>query len=311
MWPCISRTCRCSRPVNPWCSASISTTPPPARPFPSTCWARAVATSRSPTSASSPNPWNRTCWRPSRIRTMKRSPTDRSWAGRLLGPHPQPQQLAVRLVGQHIEVTVRPLAHIADTRPQPFQQALLMHHLVPLQLETNQGLRSEGGDKKILPPGREAFAGVEGHTADRRGFRPDMQWRLGAFGRRAYGFGNRQKGIVDAMGRQWPTVVLAGQGFIDFIAATRAVLVGPELAGPGVQRRALRVAMAVGPDFRARTGACNERVVRRHSPIRVQANDLALQLVEVLGGRPLVVFPPGDKEITAVVDHQPRTKMRA
>lgn len=116
-----------------------------------------------------------------------------------------------------------------------------------------------------------------------------MVWRLGTFDRFALGFGDRQHRVVDAVSRQRPAVVLAGFGNVDFITTARAVLVSPEAAAPGVERRTLLVAMSVGPDFFTRAIAGNERIVLGNAPVRENARQLALQLVQLLAvGRSLL-----------------------
>ncbi|MNT62110.1 hypothetical protein D3C72_1998030 [compost metagenome] len=97
------------------------------------------------------------------------------------------------------------------------------------------------------------------------------------------------------MGRNRPAVILAGLGQIDLIAATRAVLVGPQLTGPGVERCALLITVTKGPDFRAYVVLADKGVVFGHGAIREDAHDLALQLVQVLGRRALVVFTQRDE----------------
>ena len=77
------------------------------------------------------------------------------------------------------------------------------------------------------------------------------------------------------MGDHRPAVVLAGFGNVDFIAAARAVLMQPQRAGLRMQGRALRIAVAVTPDFRERTGAIDKRIVRRHAAVASNPNHLA------------------------------------
>ncbi|MNF58793.1 hypothetical protein D3C84_403630 [compost metagenome] len=133
----------------------------------------------------------------------------------------------------------------------------------------------------------------------------------GAFDGLTLGFGNRLTGVVDAMGRQRPAVILAALDDVDFIAALRAVFVFPQRAVPRVERRALRIALPVGPDLRAHVGLADKGVVLGHSAIRVDSHHFTLQLVEVLGGRAVVVFPQGHEQIAVAIKHQPRAKMVA
>ncbi|MNY01398.1 hypothetical protein D3C86_1339260 [compost metagenome] len=113
------------------------------------------------------------------------------------------------------------------------------------------------------------------------------------------------------MGRQRPAVILAALDDVDFIAAQGAVFVFPQRAVPRVERRALRVTLPVGPDLRAHVGLADKGVVLGHSAIRVDSHHFALQLVEVLGGRAVVVFPQGHEQIAVAIEHQPRAEMIA
>jgi len=76
-------------------------------------------------------------------------------------------------------------------------------------------------------------------------------------------------------------------------------------------RRALRIALAVGPDLRAYASLTDKRVVIRHLAVRVDPHDLALQLVEVLSSRTVIVLAKGDEQIAVAVKHQARTKVVA
>ena len=69
--------------------------------------------------------------------------------------------------------------------------------------------------------------------------------------------------------------------------------------------------MAVGPDFRARARAVHERIVGRYAAIGVQAYQLALQLVQILGRGTLVVFAQSDEQVAVAIEHQPCAEMDA
>src|ERR1700704_2587525 len=49
-----------------------------------------------------------------------------------------------------------------------------------------------------------------------------------------------------------------------------------------MEREALRIAVAVAPDFRLRAWSADERIVRRHRAVRPDANELAEMIGEVL-----------------------------
>src|SRR3954469_13849667 len=89
-------------------------------------------------------------------------------------------------------------------------------------------------------------------------------------------------GVIDAEADHRPAVVLALGDDIDLVAAARAVLDFPELAGDGMDREALFVAMAITPDLGPGSVAADERIVRRCSAIRRDADQLAEVIAEIL-----------------------------
>ena len=184
-----------------------------------------------------------------------------------------------------------------------------MHHLVALQLQANQRLPRQGPDEQAVLPGRKALGAVEGHAGDRRGLLPHMMRRLGAGHRRALGLGNRQEAVVDAVGRLRPAVVAPRPGDIDLIAAARTMFMQPEPATPGIERQPLRVAMAIGPDLRAYALAADEGVVRRHATTRLQTHQLALQLVQLLRGSPLVVLAQAHVQLAISTEGHARAEV--
>ena len=76
---------------------------------------------------------------------------------------------------------------------------------------------------------------------------------------------NQRARVVAAHRHERPTVVVAGQQDVDLVAAHRPDLGLPELAGVGMEREAVTVAMAVREYFGLRAGAADERVVGRHA----------------------------------------------
>jgi len=93
--------------------------------------------------------------------------------------------------------------------------------------------------------------------------------------------------ILDAIADRRPAVVAAGERAVQLVAAARAVLVGPQLARIRVERRALYVAVPVGPDLRQRAGTIHERIVGRHLAVALDAHHLAEVRVERLRAGPL------------------------
>src|SRR5262245_54112429 len=83
----------------------------------------------------------------------------------------------------------------------------------------------------------------------------------------------------------------------------------PDFPGLRMNGQALRAAMSVGPYLRQGVGTADKRIVRRHPPIVVQANDLALVVREHLRGVTLLVLlrrclaiAHGEKEVTLPIE---------
>ena len=97
---------------------------------------------------------------------------------------------------------------------------------------------------------------------------------------------------------------------LSLVAALRAVLADPELAGVGVQRGALRVAMADAPDaWAARPGAPDAGCRARQAAVAVDAHHLAQGLLgHVLRRRlPSWRSPRVMKRVLSRAEHQART----
>src|SRR5690606_38206796 len=67
------------------------------------------------------------------------------------------------------------------------------------------------------------------------------------------------------------------------------MLVCPDISGLRMNRNALHVAMSVRPDLRLRIRLADKRVVRRHLPIVMKADDGAVMVAEILCGMRLQV----------------------
>src|SRR5690606_35868818 len=125
------------------------------------------------------------------------------------------------------------------------------------------------------------------------------------------GLGNGQPRIIAAMCGNRPAAIAATPDDVDLVAATRPVLAQQSLARAGIQRRALRIAMTVAPDFRPRAGCPGKRVVVGYAAIGMQTHQLALMLVEILRRCTLVVLAQSNDQVACPVEHQPRAKMVA
>src|SRR5690606_30275960 len=149
------------------------------------------------------------------------------------------------------------------------EQALIVNHLVAVKLQANQRAIKHGSNKQVVLPGFETLGVIEGHSAYGRRLTPDMMRRLCIRGGLTYRLRNGAPAVVVAVCRQGPTVISPWLWDVDFIAATRAMLVGPNGTAPGIERRTLLVAVAIRPDFRKRPVGVHEWIVLRHLAVRL------------------------------------------
>ena len=98
---------------------------------------------------------------------------------------------------------------------------------------------------------------------------------------------------------------------IEFVTATGAVFDGPKLAGRGVDRGSLRVAVAVAPDLRLDARASRgERIVARDGAIAIEANNLAEMLLQVLRLLTIAAVAERDEQFAIGGEYNPRPKCR-
>ena len=151
---------------------------------------------------------------------------------------------------------------------------------------------------------RDRVGVVEGQAAGRdggllRARRPGRAVALFPIGQRAvpcrpwpWPAHVRERAVLLAVADDGPAVVAAGARDVDLVAALRAMLADPQLAGVGMQRRALRVAMAVAPDGGCAPAGGEARVARRRGAVGGDAHHLAVAARQVLREATLVVVLP-------------------
>src|ERR1041384_2653708 len=109
--------------------------------------------------------------------------------------------------------------------------------------------------------------------------------------------GDRMSRIVDAEGSDRPAVIGTPADQVQLIAALRAMLVRPQLAGRTVEGEALRVAVAIAPNFGPRTFSKAERIVVGDRPVGANPDD---RTSGGRGGLSFLAFPtvrePKDKQ---------------
>src|SRR6185503_18131112 len=135
-----------------------------------------------------------------------------------------------------------------------------------------------------MAPARIAGAGVEMNPAGSNGRVPVHDRWLHSLVRRL-----RDAGF-EPMRDQGPTVVVTGLEDVQLVAPHRPMFGLPQQAGHRIDGKALRIAMAVGPDGRYRSRPAHERVVRRDGAVVVDAVHLAQRAAEVLRGLWLAAF---------------------
>ena len=130
------------------------------------------------------------------------------------------------------------------------EQALLLGDFLAVEFEPHQDAGRKAADEQIAFPLREQVARIERHARGRDHRRPLDDRLLHAGLLRA--FVDARAAIIDAVADHRPAVILSGLRNVDLVAAARAVLVHPQFSARGIDRGALRIAVAVGPDFRLR-----------------------------------------------------------
>src|SRR5262245_17354731 len=199
--------------------------------------------------------------------------------GRLLPRH-HAQHPPGRTVGHQPERAVRALAHVADAVGKPAQQPFLAAERLAADLDAQQHLALERADEQVAAPSRKHVAVIEGHAGWRDRRRPVPQRLLHAvFVRALVDLGAV---VVYAVADHRPAVVQALLDQVDLVAALRAVLVLPQLAGLRMEDEALRVAVAIAPDLGLSAVAAAEWTVGRHRAVRPHPHDLADVVGEVL-----------------------------
>src|SRR4051795_2866615 len=117
--------------------------------------------------------------------------------------------------------------------------------------------------------------------------------------------------VMVAPAHERPAVVAAGLGEVDLVAPARAELALPERARPGVDREALDVAVAVGPDLGLGVRAIHEGVVGRNRAVRVDPDHLAQMGREVLRAIRVVPIASRDEQLAVRREGEASTEVSA
>jgi len=186
------------------------------------------------------------------------------------------------MVEHYVREAVRAERDIADTA-HALQNDVVAYDLSVLDLQQMELLFRQAAGEQAITPLREMLAGVERNRRDRDRWRPLMSRRLNPFLEGA--FADDRAVVIDAEAHDRPAIVQRWANEIDFVAAARPMLGGPELAGDRMHGETLRVAMAVAPDRGHRTGSADERIVWRNRAVVAQTMNLPVGRAEILRER--------------------------
>ena len=148
------------------------------------------------------------------------------------------------------------------------------------------------------------LAGVERHAGQRNGRHPVDDRRFEAFLRKRRRLPRSRVAAAEAHDR--PAVVGARLQDVDFVAAVRSHFVLPHLAGRRMHGEAERVAVAERVDLRLVSGASDERVVRRHGAIVIEAQHLARVAVRILRAAAVAAARRRHIELAVAAPREPR-----
>src|SRR5262245_49889055 len=111
-----------------------------------------------------------------------------------------------------------------------------------------------------------------------------------------------------------PAVIAAGEQHVELVAPERPNLARPQGACLRMPRKAKNIPVAIGINFRLRARAAHEWVVRRHTAIVTQPQDLADVTAEILGAHPEARVVADDVSVAVAdchVDHAVWAKLAA
>src|SRR6202167_4265501 len=135
-----------------------------------------------------------------------------------------------------------------------------------------QMLECQSPHEKIAPPGWELISPI--HRKSRRRYRGRPRNHRLLEPRALRIRRNVRTGIVHAISDHRPTVVPARHDDVQFVAAAGTMLCFVQSPALHVEDQALLVAMAPSVDLRTYGRLSNERIIRGHGAVFVQANNL-------------------------------------
>ena len=197
------------------------------------------------------------------------------------------EEHGVVLVGQHVEIAVGPLPHVADPLPELGEYRLapdllapaVEHDAIDVAGAGHPALHHRADHEVALPRGKVRT------VVERQPRRPDRRppehrgilelrppWRLG----------HPYPGVLAAVGSERPPVVRARPDDVRLVAPLRSVLGRPQLAGLGMPRQTELVPVAQREDLRQIVGVARERVVGWRRAVLGHPHQLAEMGLRVL-----------------------------
>ena len=115
--------------------------------------------------------------------------------------------------------------------------------------------------------------------------------------------------VIDAEGGEGPAVIAAGTNQVQLIAALRAVLVGPELAGGAIESETLRIAVPITPDLGPGAGRGDEGIVLGHRSVGLDAHDGPGGVGQILRTGPVPAVAERDEQIAVAAQGEAATDL--
>ena len=203
----------------------------------------------------------------------------------------------------------RRLVH-PDAADGPLEDALFAHDSLSIELEPHQQAELERTHQQVAAPAGKPVPVVERHSGGRDGRCPLVQ-RLGHALLVGPFADLRAATVVPAVGDHRPAIVHAGADDVDLVTTLRAVLVGPELAGPRIHRRSLHVAVAKSINLGSRAGHRPVGIVPWYAAVLGEAYDGAGVVAGVLRARSVAPVSQGEEYVPCAVEHHAPAEVAA
>ena len=198
-------------------------------------------------------------------------------------------------------------------RPLPKCSVFFLLNLLTIEGQTCQLLARQTAHEEVAPPRGKTIPGIDQQPRGSNRRHPEMHRRFHPVTVDSF-VDSRAAAVVHSVPNYGPSVVQARMYQIEFIAAQRTVLINPDVARFWMDRQPLRIPMPIAPDLWLYSSLVNKGVVRRNTPVIVDADDRAVVVGKVLRRMSLQVstrwylaIADGDKQVTVPVECQTTT----